>query len=67
MTAARTARRKAARRGRRASAGDDDASSGSSFLGPAPALDRGRDAGYPAPPAQIRTSPIKAYGSCLGW
>jgi hypothetical protein len=29
--------------------------------------DRGRDAGYPAPPAQIRTSPIKAYGSRLGW
>jgi hypothetical protein len=26
------------------------------------ALDRGRDAGYPAPPAQIRTGPIKAYG-----
>jgi hypothetical protein len=29
--------------------------------------DRGRDAGYPAPPAQIRTGPIKAYGSHLGW
>jgi hypothetical protein len=28
---------------------------------------RGRDAGYPAPPAQIRTGPIKAYGSHLGW
>jgi hypothetical protein len=28
---------------------------------------RGRDAGCPAPPAQIRTSPIKAYGSHLGW
>ena len=28
--------------------------------------DRGRDAGYPAPPAQIRTGPIKAYGSHLG-
>src|SRR5215510_2512382 len=27
--------------------------------------DRGRDAGYPTPPAQIRTSPIKAYGSRL--
>jgi len=26
---------------------------------------RGRDAGYPAPPAQIRTSGITAYGSCL--
>ena len=24
--------------------------------------DRGRDAGCPTPPAQIRTSPIKAYG-----
>ncbi len=29
--------------------------------------DRGRDAGYPAPPAQIRTCPIKAYGSYLGY
>ena len=29
--------------------------------------DRGRDASYPAPPAQIRTGPIKASGSCLGW
>jgi hypothetical protein len=29
-------------------------------------LDRGRDAGYPAPPAQIRTCPIKASGSYLG-
>jgi hypothetical protein len=28
--------------------------------------DRGRDAGYPAPPAQIRTGPIKASGSYLG-
>jgi len=28
---------------------------------------RSRDAGYPAPPAQIRTVPIKAYGSYLGW
>ena len=28
--------------------------------------DRGRDAGYPAPPAQIRTCPTKAYGSYLG-
>jgi hypothetical protein len=28
--------------------------------------DRGRDAGYPAPPAQIRTCPIRAYGSYLG-
>jgi len=27
---------------------------------------RGRDAGYPAPPAQIRTGPIKASGSHLG-
>ena len=27
---------------------------------------RGRDAGYPAPPAQIRTSRIPAYGSYLG-
>lgn len=26
---------------------------------------RGRDAGCPAPPAQIRTSGITAYGSCL--
>ena len=25
-----------------------------------------RDASYPAPPAQIRTGPIKASGSCLG-
>jgi hypothetical protein len=29
--------------------------------------DRGRDAHYWAPPAQIRTCPIKAYGSHLGW
>ena len=28
---------------------------------------RGRDAGYPAPPAQIRTGSIAAYGSYLGW
>jgi hypothetical protein len=28
--------------------------------------DRGRDAGHPAPPAQIRTGPIKASGSYLG-
>jgi hypothetical protein len=27
---------------------------------------RGRDAGYPAPPAQIRTCRIPAYGSYLG-
>ena len=29
-------------------------------------LDRGRDASYLAPPAQIRTGPIRAYGSHLG-
>ncbi len=29
--------------------------------------DRGRDAGCPAPPAQIRTCPIRAYGSYLGY
>ena len=28
--------------------------------------DRGRDAHYYTPPAQIRTSPIRASGSCLG-
>jgi transposase-like protein len=28
--------------------------------------DRGRDARYRAPPAQIRTGPIRAYGSYLG-
>ena len=28
---------------------------------------RGRDASYLAPPAQIRTGPIKAYGSHLGY
>ena len=27
---------------------------------------RGRDASHPAPPAQIRTGPIRAYGSHLG-
>jgi hypothetical protein len=27
---------------------------------------RGRDASYLAPPAQIRTGPIRAYGSHLG-
>ncbi len=27
---------------------------------------RGRDAGYPAPPAQIRAGPIRALGSYLG-
>ena len=26
---------------------------------------RGRDNGYPMPPAQIRTCSITAYGSCL--
>ncbi len=30
-------------------------------------MNRGRDAHYWAPPAQIRTGPIKAYGSYLGW
>jgi hypothetical protein len=29
--------------------------------------DRGRDEDYSPPPAQIRTGPIKAYGSHLGW
>jgi hypothetical protein len=29
--------------------------------------DRGRNAGYPAPPAQIRTGPTKASGSYLGY
>jgi hypothetical protein len=29
-------------------------------------IDRGRDAGLPAPPAQIRTCPIQASGSYLG-
>ena len=29
-------------------------------------IDRGRDASYLAPPAQIRTGPIRAYGSRLG-
>jgi hypothetical protein len=29
-------------------------------------VDRGRDAGCPAPPAQIRTCPIQASGSYLG-
>lgn len=29
-------------------------------------IDRGRDAHYWAPPAQIRTCPIRAYGSYLG-
>jgi hypothetical protein len=29
-------------------------------------VSRGRDAGCPAPPAQIRTSGIPAYGSYLG-
>ena len=28
--------------------------------------DRGRDAGHPAPPAQIRTRATNAYGSSLG-
>jgi hypothetical protein len=28
---------------------------------------RGRDASYLAPPAQIRTGPIRAYGSHLGY
>jgi hypothetical protein len=28
---------------------------------------RGRNAGCPAPPAQIRTGAINAYGSYLGW
>ncbi len=29
-------------------------------------IGRGRDAGFPAPPAQIRTCGATAYGSCLG-
>jgi len=29
--------------------------------------DRGRDTGYPVPPAQIRACPTKALGSHLGW
>ena len=29
-------------------------------------IGRGRDTGYPMPPAQIRTCRITAYGSCLG-
>ena len=33
---------------------------------PAPDENRGRDARYRAPPAQIRTGPIKASGSYLG-
>ena len=32
-----------------------------------PSPDRGRDAHYWAPPAQIRTCPIKAFGSHLGF
>ena len=28
---------------------------------------RGRDAGYPAPPTQIRAGAIRALGSHLGW
>ena len=30
-------------------------------------LRRGRNDGYPSPPAQIRTGSIAAYGSYLGW
>ena len=30
-------------------------------------LGRGRDRGYPLPPAQIPASGITAQGSCLGW
>ena len=30
------------------------------------ALSRGRNAGHPAPPAQIRTGATNAYGSYLG-
>ena len=35
-------------------------------LAPMPGDFRGRDASYLAPPAQIRTGPIRAYGSHLG-
>src|ERR1700732_900387 len=39
------------------------------LLSSQPVLDfcRGRDAGCPAPPAQIRTGRIAAYGSYLGY
>src|ERR1019366_4821259 len=36
-----------------------------SHSAPVPTNDRGRDASYLAPPAQIRTGPIRAYGSHL--
>src|SRR5271157_953216 len=39
---------------------------GSGFGGSAARIYRGRNAGYPAPPAPIRTSPIRASGSYLG-
>ena len=32
-----------------------------------PAEDRGRDIRYRMPPAQIRTCPMRAFGSHLGW
>ena len=41
---------------------DDESGSGDS----AAQIYRGRNAGYPAPPAPIRTSPIRASGSYLG-
>jgi len=34
---------------------------------PGKGLYRGRDGDYSPPPAQIRTCPIKAYGSYLEW
>jgi len=34
--------------------------------GKCPVSSRGRDGGYPPPPAQIRTCGTTAYGSCLG-
>ena len=38
-----------------------------SLLAPPVFGGRGRDDGYPPPPAQIRTCRIAAYGSCIRW
>ena len=38
---------------------------GHTCVTPGGGLGRGRDAGCPAPPAQIRTCGTTAYGSCL--
>ena len=52
--------------GRLGVSGDCRPGSSRHLLGLRPPGNRGRDAGYPAPPAQIRACATNALGSCLG-